>query len=130
MSKIVNLAKGRTYSCTCSANTTITMGEGEGEVTVTIKAPQGLFVATADSAIVDNDAAVIRQLFYASVVSGSGTGGGGGGGGTADMAEEFNPNDSILAVSGALVAYAVNDYYDLFAQETGTKAMLASLSES
>lgn len=127
MSKIVNLAKGRTYSCTCSADTTITMGEGEGEVTVTIKAPQGLFVATADSAIVDNDAAVIRQLFYASVVAGSSTGGGGG---TADMAEEFDPADNTLAVSGALVAYAVNDYYDLFAQETGTKAMLASLSES
>lgn len=127
MSKIVNLAKGRTYSCTCSANTTITMGEGEGEVTVTIKAPQGLFVATADSAIVDNDAAVIRQLFYASVVAGSGAGGGGG---TADMADEFDPNDSILAVSGSLVAYAINDYYDLFAQETGTKDMLASLSES
>lgn len=127
MSKIVNLAKGRTYSCTCSADTTITMGEGEGEVTVTIKAPQGLFVATADSAIVDNDAAVIRQLFYASVVSGSSIGGGGG---TADMADEFDPTDDTLAVSGALVAYAVNDYYDLFAQETGTKAMLASLSES
>lgn len=127
MSKIVNLAKGRTYSCTCSADTTITMGEGEGEVTVTIKAPQGLFVATADSAIVDNDAAVIRQLFYASVVAGSGAGGGGG---TADMAEEFNPTDYTLAVSGALVAYAINDYYDLFAQETGTKDMLASLSES
>lgn len=127
MSKIVNLAKGRTYSCTCSTDTTITMGEGEGEVTVTIKAPQGLFVATADSAIVDNDAAVIRQLFYASVVAGSGAGGGGG---TADMAEEFDPTDDTLAVSGALVAYAVNDYYDLFAQETGTKAMLASLSES
>lgn len=129
MSKIVNLAKGRTYSCTCSADTTITMGEGEGEVTVTIKAPQGLFVATADSAIVDNDSAVIRQLFYASVVAGSSTGGGGGGG-TADMADEFDPTDNTLAVSGALVAYAVNDYYDLFAQETGTKAMLASLSES
>lgn len=124
MSKIVNLAKGRTYSCTCSADTTITMGEGEGEVTVTIKAPQGLFVATADSAIIDNDAAVIRQLFYVAAVSGAGIGG------TAIMTEEFDPTDDTMAVSGALVAYAVNDYYDLFAQETGTKAMLASLSES
>lgn len=125
MSKIVNLAKGRTYSCTCSTDTTITMGSGESQVVVTVVAPQGLFVATDIVGIVSNDDAIIRQMFYSSVVSGSGTGGGGGG--NANMAEEYDPTDKKLAVSGYLVNYALQTS-DFFAQETGTAAMLASIA--
>lgn len=123
MSKIVNLAKGRTYSCTCSTDTTITMGSGESQVVVTVVAPQGLFVATDIVGIVSNDDAIIRQMFYSSVVSGSGT----GGGGNANMAEEYDPTDKKLAVSGYLVNYALQTS-DFFAQETGTAAMLASIA--
>lgn len=102
MSKVVNLAKGRTYICTCETNTIIQMGSGDSAVEVTIEAPQGLFVATAEIGVVDNDSAVIKQLFYSSAASGIGTK-------PIKLATEFNPEDDTMAVSGALVYDAVKE---------------------
>lgn len=97
MSKVVNLAKGRTYICTCASDTKIIMGSGSSAIEVTIEAPQGLFVATAEVGTVSNEAAVLKQLFYSSAASGIGAK-------PIKLATSFDKEDNTKAVSGKLVA--------------------------
>lgn len=102
MSKVVNLAKGRTYICTCASDTKIIMGSGSSAIEVTIEAPQGLFVATAEVGTVSNEAAVLKQLFYSSAASGIGAK-------PIKLATSFDKEDNTKAVSGKLVADYIED---------------------
>lgn len=106
MSKLFNLAKGRTYACTTAQDTTITMIDGSGNTyTVNIYAPQGIFAAVAETARVESDTAVIRQLFYSASSSGPGVKPL-----TLQEGDVIDPENTTEAVSGAQVAKYVDEH--------------------